>query len=172
MSTHIKIVNGSSANGQRIIGIDPGLVHTGWGVITKNGQQLAYVGCGVISPPKEAALAERLFYLSEQLHLVIEEFAPNKAAIEETFVSVNGASTLKLGQARGALLLTLSQHHLPIAEFSARMVKKSLTGTGKAEKDQVAMMVKTLLPTARSELDNMRHDALDALAIAICGAHH
>ncbi len=154
-----------------ILGIDPGLQKTGWGVISKDGPTLRYVACGIIKPNTKLALADRLFILNDELQRIIHHHKPCEAAIEETFVNANGQSTLKLGQARGAILLSLSLGGLSVAEYAATRVKKSLTGVGRASKDQVAMMVATLLPQARKEIEAAGEDACDALAIAICHAH-
>lgn len=154
-----------------ILGIDPGLQKTGWGVISSHNNSLKYVACGTIKPNNKAPLSERLFTLNEELQKIIALHNPAQAAIEETFVSVNGASTLKLGQARGALLLSLALAGLPVAEYAATKVKKTITGVGRAEKGQIGMMVRTLLPQARAELEKAGEDALDALAIAICHVH-
>lgn len=151
----------------RILGVDPGLVKTGWGIIDYKNGALSYVAAGTIAPPTKAALAERLFRLHEELHGIIARYQPHTAAVEETFVNMNAASTLKLGNARGAIVLSLAQARLPVAEYAALLVKKSVVGVGRAEKGQVGMMVKTLLPRC----DVMGADALDALAIAICHAH-
>lgn len=158
---------------QRIIGIDPGLTHTGWGIIEKSGSSLSFVGCGVVAVKAKASdnLAGRLLQLHEGVQAVLREYTPTHAAIEETFATPNGASTLKLGQARGALLLTLAQHGLLAEEYAAKVVKKALTGTGNAEKQQVLHMVGMLLPAARAALEGARHDAADALAIAITHAN-
>lgn len=155
----------------RIIGVDPGLVSTGWGVIEMRGSSLYFVGCGTISPKKDLPLSERLLTLHRDLSAVIAQYAPTHAALEETFVTANGASTLKLGQARGALLVTLAAAQLPVAEYAAKVVKKALVGTGSADKHQVSQMVGVLLPTARAPLTACKHDAADALALAICAAN-
>jgi crossover junction endodeoxyribonuclease RuvC len=155
-----------------ILGIDPGLNHTGWGVIRKQGSQLSFVACGVVSVPANAPLAKRLVTLSTAVAEVIHAHQPDSAAIEETFATPNGASTLKLGQARGALLLTLAQAGLEVGEYSALHVKKAVVGVGRAEKQQVAQMVALLLPGARDTLSHHKHDASDALAIAICHGNH
>ena len=154
-----------------VIGVDPGLVKTGWGIVKTDGFQLRFVACGVIKPSAKLALSDRLFVLCDQLHEVIRLHQPNQSAVEETFVNMNGASTLKLGQARGAILLSLSLAGLPVAEYAATEVKKNVTGVGRAEKGQVGMMVRTLLPHARGAMDGAGEDALDALAIAICHAN-
>ena len=151
-----------------ILGIDPGLQRTGWGVIKSQGNALSLIDCGVIKSDASDDLAYRVKLLSDELAKIISRYQPEEAAIEETFVSVNGQSTLKLGQARGALLLTLAQANLPIAEYAATLVKKSIVGAGRAEKSQVAQMVQILLPGCGKH----GHDAMDALAVAICHAHH
>lgn len=151
----------------RILGIDPGLVKTGWGVIDHHHGALSFVAAGTIAPPPKAVLAERLLYLHQGLHEVIVRYQPQAAAIEETFVNMNAASTLKLGNARGAIVLSLAVAGLPVAEYAALRVKKSVVGVGRAEKGQVGMMVKVLLP----QCDTSGADALDALAVAICHAH-
>lgn len=155
----------------RIIGIDPGLVSTGWGIIESKGSALTFVDCGTIAPDTKAPLSERLHALYADLTRIIELYKPTSAAIEETFVTANGASTLKLGQARGALIVTLAAKGLPVAEYATRSVKKALVGTGTADKNQVSQMVGVLMPAARAALAACKHDAADALAIAICHAH-
>lgn len=155
-----------------ILGIDPGLQKMGWGVIHKDSQTLRFVACGTIAPNVQLALADRLFLLNSELQRVMKLYQPNEAAIEETFVNVNGQSTLKLGQARGAILLSLSLGGLSVSEYAATKVKKSLTGVGRAAKDQVGMMVAALLPHARTDIEAASDDARDALAVAICHAHY
>lgn len=157
---------------ERILGIDPGLVSTGWGIVERCGSSLSFVDCSTIAPESKAPLAERLLTLYADLGRIITLYKPTSAAIEETFVTANGASTLKLGQARGALIVTLASHGLPVAEYATRTVKKALVGTGAADKHQVSQMVGVLLPAARAALAACKHDAADALAIAICHAHH
>ncbi len=149
-----------------ILGIDPGLQRTGWGIIVSKGNQLSFVDCGVIKTDNTLSTSDRLKTLNDGLSAAIAKYQPSEAAVEETFVSMNGASTLKLGQARGAILLSLSLASLPVYEYSATMVKKSVVGSGHADKNQVAMMVKTLLPKS-----DAKADAADALAVAICHAH-
>lgn len=161
-----------NASSIRILGIDPGLQKTGWGVVEQNGQSLRYVACGAIKPNPKLALADRLFVLNDELQRIIHLNKPDAAAIEETFVNVNGQSTLKLGQARGAILLSLSLGGLCVSEYAATRVKKSITGVGRASKDQMGMMVATLLPHARAEIELAGEDARDALAVAICHAHY
>ena len=156
----------------RIIGIDPGLVSTGWGIIESSGSALKFVDCGTIAPNPKLDLAERLLVLHCDLTRILTLYQPTMAAIEETFVTANGASTLKLGQARGALIVTLAAGGLPVAEYATRLVKKAITGTGTADKHQVTQMVGVLLPAAREALAACKHDAADALAIAICHAGH
>jgi crossover junction endodeoxyribonuclease RuvC len=152
----------------RILGIDPGLRHCGWGVIDQQGNALHFVAAGVIHPPAQEAITARLRYLHDGLQQVIHTYQPQEIALEESFVSLNGQSTLKLGQARGAIQLSVALSGLPLTEYAARLVKKSITGSGKADKIQMQTMVKLLLP--QSSTTNA--DAADALAIAICHAHH
>lgn len=152
----------------RILGIDPGLRHCGWGIIDKQGSGISYVACGAIHPSPSLSLTERLRILHTALTDVIGKYHPHQAALEETFVSVNGQSTLKLGQARGAIQLTLALAELPVSEYAARLVKKSITGSGSADKHQMQAMVKLLLPHSKAD----SADAADALALAICHAHH
>lgn len=156
----------------RIIGIDPGLVSTGWGIVESKGSSLSFVSCGTIAPKTTLTLSERLLVLHRELTALLETHQPHHAAIEETFVTANGSSTLKLGQARGALILTLSASGLAVAEYATRTVKKAIVGTGTADKNQMGQMVGVLLPAARTALAASKHDAADALAIAICHAHH
>ncbi len=152
----------------RLLGLDPGLRHTGWGVIEAEGSRLRHIGNGAVDSDEDRPIEERLLQLCEGIARVIAEFRPLEAAIEETFVNMNAASTLKLGQARGAILLAPARAGIPVAEYPANLVKKSLVGTGHAGKEQVAMMVRTLFPGC--ELQGP--DAADALAVAVCHAHH
>lgn len=152
----------------RIIGIDPGLRHTGWGIIEVEGTRLSYVACGVVEPTPSLPLAERLAAIHEGLRCVIHDHAPKEAAVEETFVNKDPRATLKLGAARGVALLVPAQAGLPVAEYGANHIKKTVVGAGHAEKGQVRMMVKVLLPKAEFRTDDMA----DALAIAICHAHN
>ena len=152
----------------RILGIDPGLVKTGWGVIDHSGSSLKFVACGLIKPTSTIPLAERLCTLSHGIKRIIEEYNPDDCAIEETFVNKNPISSLKLGHARGALMLTVSLAGINLAEYAATLVKKSITGVGRAEKNQIIMMVKQLMPTAKIDSE----DAADALAVAICHSSH
>ncbi|WP_189427322.1 crossover junction endodeoxyribonuclease RuvC [Devosia pacifica] len=152
----------------RIIGIDPGLRRCGWGVIEVEGSRLSFVECGTIRPPTEGELAERLAVLHRELDAVLGRMRPLEAAVEETFVNKGPRSALTLGQARGVVLLTPAIRGLPVAEYAANLVKKSVVGTGHAAKDQIGLMVKTLLPGSKAG----DADAADALAVAICHAHH
>lgn len=152
----------------RVLGLDPGLRHTGWGVIDVAGNRLSHVADGVVHAPTDMALAERLVALFRQLNTVLERFRPDEAAVEETFVNRNPTSTLRLGVARGVALLAPAERGVPVAEYSANMVKKSVVGAGHAEKEQVQLMVRRLLPGCAIA----EPDAADALAVAICHAHH
>lgn len=152
----------------RIIGLDPGLRRTGWGVIDVLGTRLTYVASGTILPPEDAPMGQRLVALHTGLCEVLERFAPQEAAVEETFVNMNPSSTLKLGQARGVVLLAPAGRGLPVAEYAALLVKKSVVGAGRAEKAQVRMMISVLMPKAAPETE----DAADALAVAVTHAHH
>lgn len=150
-----------------VLGIDPGLQKTGWGVISSNNHQLSFIACGTIATKSKDDMPSRLKELHDKLAEVITLYKPDEAGLEETFINVSGSSSLKLGQARGALMLTVSLASLPLYEYSATQVKKSVVGNGHASKEQIAMMVKTLLPTS----DAKGADASDALAIAITHAH-
>ncbi len=152
----------------RLLGLDPGLRHTGWGVIDVDGSRLRYVADGAIHPATDKAMAERLVELHDALTRIIAEHKPQEAAVEETFVNQNASSTLKLGLARGVALLVPALAGLAVAEYPANLIKKSIVGAGHAEKAQVQMMVRRLLPGC---LLNSA-DAADALAVAICHAHH
>ena len=151
----------------RVLGLDPGLRHTGWGVIDVAGNRLTHVADGVASVPTDLPLSERLVALFRQIAEIVERFRPDEAAVEETFVNKNPASTLKLGVARGVVLLAPAERGLPVAEYSANLVKKSVVGAGHAEKSQVELMVRRLLPGCTV----VKADAADALAVAICHAH-
>jgi crossover junction endodeoxyribonuclease RuvC len=154
-------------NAIRILGLDPGLRRTGWGVVVIDGARLSHVAHGVIAPPVDGAFAERLLFLFEAITEVIVLHAPHEAAVEETFVTANGSSTLKLGHARAAALIAPARAGLPVAEYAAKVVKKAVVGTGGADKAQVAFMIARLLPTAGGPTE----DAADALAVAIAHAH-
>ena len=152
----------------KILGIDPGLQKTGWGIIESEGHRLSFVSCGLVKSTASKSLPERLAQLDQGLFDVIERFQPDQAAIEETFVNNNPASALKLGAARGAAMVVPARLGLVVGEYPANLVKKSVVGAGKAEKDQVGMMIRTLLPAC----GDIGEDEADALAVAICHAHH
>ena len=152
----------------RLLGLDPGLIRTGWGVIDADGNRLRYVACGLIAVPEKDSLGMRLAGLFRALNDVLDRFAPDQAAVEESFVNRNPASTLKLGLARGVVLLAPAARGLPVFEYAANLIKKSVTGAGHAEKRQIEAMVRRLLPGAAADSS----DAADALAAAICHAHH
>jgi crossover junction endodeoxyribonuclease RuvC len=151
----------------RLIGLDPGLRNTGWGVIDSEGSHLRFVACGVVQSDAALSLAERLCELFDGVSAVIREWQPLEAAVEETFVNKNPNSTLKLGQARGAVLMAPAKLGLAVIEYGANHIKKSVVGVGHAEKQQVELMVARLLPGVTATAD-----AADALAVAICHAHH
>lgn len=151
----------------RVLGLDPGLQTTGWGILDINGTALHHIAHGHLTTQATLSLSQRLSALYTQLCTVIQTYSPHEAAVEETFVNKNPASTLKLGMARGVILLAPAHEGLSVYEYSANRVKKALVGAGHADKTQVAMMVRTLLPTAGPVVK----DAADALAIAICHAH-
>ena len=151
----------------RLLGLDPGLRVTGWGVIEVHDGRLRHIGNGVVRTRSGDPIGDRLVALFDGVRAVIEELQPEGAAIEETFVNRNPQSALRLGLARGVVLLAPAHAGLPVAEYAANQVKKSVVGAGHAAKEQVAMMVATLLPQARAE----SADAADALAVAICHAH-
>jgi crossover junction endodeoxyribonuclease RuvC len=151
----------------RIIGLDPGLRHTGWGVVAIDGNRLGHVADGAIHPPAAGSLAARLVALFEGLGEVMAAYRPDEAAVEETFLNRNPGSTLKLGAARGVVLLAPALRGIPVAEYSANLIKKSVVGAGHADKHQIETMVRMLLPGVVAAAD-----AADALAVAICHAHH
>ena len=150
-----------------IIGLDPGLGTTGWGIVAKSGSRLSHIANGQIRTDPKAPLAERLVTLDRELADIILAHRPDSGAVEEVFVNSNPQSTLKLGQARGVCLLALARAGMPVAEYATRLVKKALVGTGGADKAQVQAMLKVLLPGVRLA----GADAADALAVAICHAH-
>jgi crossover junction endodeoxyribonuclease RuvC len=152
----------------RILGIDPGLRRTGWGVIACEGNRLSYLACGSVETSERAALAVRLVAIHDGLSRVIEEFRPDEAAVENTFVNKDAGATLKLGQARGIALLIPARAGIAVAEYAPNLVKKTIVGAGHAEKKQIRVMIGVLLPKA----DPQSEDAADALAIAVCHAHH
>lgn len=151
----------------RVLGLDPGLRVTGWGVIEAWDNRLRHVADGVVRSDESLSLAERLAQLHRGILAVIAAHAPDTAAVEETFVNCNPASTLKLGQARGVVLLAPALAGIAVAEYQPSVVKKAVVGTGGAAKAQVGMMIRTLLPGAVLEAA----DAADALAVAVCHAH-
>src|SRR5215472_1545841 len=152
----------------RILGIDPGLRRTGWGVIEADDNRLIYVACGSAETDDTASLAERLVSLHDALGRVVEEFRPDEAAVESTFVNKDASATLKLGQARGIALVVPAKAGVPVAEYAPNLVKKSIVGAGHGDKAQVRMMIGVLLPKA----DPASDDAADALAVAVTHAHH
>lgn len=152
----------------RLLGIDPGLRFTGWGLIDVEGNRLMHVADGVIATDNTLSVPARLKILHDALMALLMLHRPAEAAVEETYVNRNGTATLKLGYARGVALLTPALAGVPVAEYAAKTVKLAVVGTGGAEKEQVTMMVRRLLPAATIR----RADASDALAVAICHAHH
>ena len=151
-----------------ILGLDPGLGTTGWGVIRKEGNRLSHIDNGEIDTDAKLPLANRLLLLDAKLSAIIEAVRPDAVAVEEVFMNKNPQSTLKLGQARGVVLLNAAKARVVVTEYAARLVKKSVVGTGKADKAQIAAMLRTLLPG----LKLAGEDAADALAVAITHAHH
>lgn len=152
----------------RIIGIDPGLRRTGWGMIASEGNKLHFIGCGIVTSHDKAPFAIRLRQLHDGLGAVLDAHSPQEAAIEETFVNKDAQATLKLGHARGISMLVCALRDLPIAEYAPNQVKKTIVGVGHAEKSQIHHMVRMLLPKADPDSD----DAADALAIALTHAQH
>lgn len=152
----------------RILGIDPGLRKTGWGIVVSEGSKLSFVACGCIESDGAAPLAERLRQLHDGLQRVIAAQKPHEAAVEETFINRDPQSALKLGQARGIALVVPALAGLDVAEYAANLVKKTVVGVGHADKKQVQAMIRVLLPKAETS----SADAADALAVAICHAQH
>jgi crossover junction endodeoxyribonuclease RuvC len=152
----------------RILGIDPGLRRTGWGLIAAEGNRLIYLACGSVATNEKLSLAERLVTIHDGLVRVVDEFRPDEAAVEATFVNRDATATLKLGQARGIALLVPAKAGVLVAEYAPNLVKKTIVGAGHAEKAQIRLMVGVLLPKA----DPQTEDAADALAIAVTHAHH
>jgi len=152
----------------RVIGIDPGLRIMGWGVVDSIGARLVHVANGRVTSDNDLSMGERLVQLHDGLSAVLKQYAPQTAAVEETFVNKNPTSTLKLGLARGIAMLVPAQAGIPVAEYAANAIKKSVVGVGHAAKEQVQMMVQRLLPGVTLA----GPDAADALAVAICHAHH
>ncbi|MBV8792394.1 MAG: crossover junction endodeoxyribonuclease RuvC [Pseudolabrys sp.] len=152
----------------RILGIDPGLRRTGWGLVEADGNRLIYVGCGSVETRERDDLGERLVAIHDGLARIIDEFRPDEAAVENTFVNANAAATLKLGQARGIAMLVPARAGLSVCEYAPNVIKKTVVGAGHGDKGQIRMMIGVLLPKA----DPPSEDAADALAIAITHAHH
>ncbi|MFD2236128.1 crossover junction endodeoxyribonuclease RuvC [Aureimonas populi] len=152
----------------RIVGIDPGLRRTGWGVVETLGNSLRFVASGTVTSDNKLDLASRLRQLHDGLAQVIHAHQPHEAAVEQTFVNKDATATLKLGQARGVAMLVPALAGLPVAEYAPNAVKKAVIGVGHGDKKQIHMMVKVLLPKASFDTD----DAADAIAIAICHTHH
>jgi crossover junction endodeoxyribonuclease RuvC len=152
----------------RILGLDPGLQHTGWGLVEHDGFRLRFLADGVVSTSPGEALSLRLLALHRGLAEVLSAWTPDEAAVEHTYVARNPESALKLGQARGVVLLAPALLNIPVAEYQATAVKRAVVGKGHAAKEQVQAMVRVLLPGAAPG----RADAADALAVAICHAHH
>lgn len=152
----------------RILGIDPGLRRTGWGLIDVEGNRLIYVACGSVATNDKGDVATRLVQIHDGLARVIDEFRPAEAAVEATFVNKDAGATLKLGQARGVALLIPARAGISVAEYAPNLVKKTIVGAGHADKAQIRVMIGVLLPKADPSSD----DAADALAIAVCHAHH
>ncbi len=156
------------ANTIRILGIDPGLRKTGWGIIVQEGTRLSFVACGTVTSDNARSTAERLRQLHDGLSEVLGQYRPDEVAVEETFVNKDAQATLKLGHARGVALLVPALSGLAVAEYAANLVKKTVVGNGHADKKQIGMMIKVLLPKS----DPKTEDAADALAIAITHAQH
>jgi len=150
-----------------ILGLDPSLACTGWGIVRSEGARLSHIANGQIPTDAKAPMAERLHHLHDAVFAVIGQYDPDRAAVEEVFLNKNPQSTLKLAQARGAVLAACGRASLPVAEHAARLVKKAVVGTGAAEKTQVQAMLKVLLPGVAV----VGADAADALAVAIADAH-
>ena len=151
-----------------LIGIDPGLTHTGWGVISEDSGRLAYIASGRISSPASAPMADRLAGIFVEIQRIVALYRPTSAAVEQTFVNRNPTSALKLGQARGVALAALAASGLTVGEYAANVIKKSIVGAGHADKDQIQAMIRVLLPRA----GDLTPDQADALAVAITHAHH
>ena len=152
----------------RILGIDPGLRRTGWGIVEIAGNRLGFLGCGSVTTSERDTLAERLLAIHDGLMRILDEFHPDEAAVEVTFVNKDAKGTLKLGQARGIAMVVPARAGVPVAEYAPNLIKKSIVGTGHGDKAQVRMMIGVLLPKAAPSSD----DAADALAIAVTHAHH
>lgn len=153
----------------KILGVDPGLRYTGWGVITKKGNNISYTASGVISPNVKAEYHNRLEYLHTELLGVIEEYTPDVVAVEQTLVNSNAKTSIKLGEARGVILLAPALKKLKVYEYLPKTIKKTVTGNGNADKTQVQQMIKIILPKAN--IINQKKDVTDAISIALCHAY-
>ncbi len=151
----------------RILGIDPGLRHTGWGIVESTGSRLQHVAHDVIQADDQLPMAQRLSFIYERLTHILQTYSPHEAAVEEVFVNQNPLSTLKLGMARGVTLMAPAHYGISVAEYGANKIKKAIVGTGHAQKEQIETMVSFLLPGVKAT-----KDAADALAVAICHAHY
>jgi len=152
----------------RILGIDPGLRRTGWGVVEIAGNRLGFIGCGTVATSNEESLAARLVVIHDGLMRILDQFRPDEAAVEATFVNKDAKATLKLGQARGIALVVPAKAGVPVSEYAPNLVKKTIVGAGHCDKAQIRMMIGVLLPKADPSSD----DAADALAVAVTHAHH
>jgi len=151
-----------------IIGIDPGLIKTGWGIINKIDNQVKYIASGTIKTNTKLSLSERLLNIYNEVNELIKTYKPNNFSIEETFVNNNPLSSLKLGHARGVTILAAALNNIPVFEYSPNLVKKTLTGAGKAEKQQMVAMIKYIFPCISPKTE----DEADALCIAVCHCNH
>lgn len=152
----------------RVLGIDPALRNLGWGVVEVVGNTYTHIASGTISVPTAQTLAERLAHIHREVSRLVETYEPHEAAVEEVFVNMNPASTLKLGMARGVALMVPALYNLPVSEYTPNNIKKALVGSGHASKDQMNLMVKQFLPKAGDASGKLAPDAADALAVAIC----
>ena len=152
----------------RILGIDPGLRRTGWGIVEIAGNRLGFLGCGSVTTDNQEPLAARLVVIHDSLTRILDEFRPDEAAVEATFVNKDAKATLKLGQARGIAIVVPAKAGVPVSEYAPNLVKKSIVGAGHGDKAQIRMMIGVLLPKADPSSD----DAADALAVAVTHAHH
>jgi len=152
----------------RILGIDPGLRRTGWGMVAIAGNALSFLGCGSVTTDERDALAARLVAIHDGLMRILDQYRPDEAAVEATFVNKDAKATLKLGQARGIAMVVPARAGVPVAEYAPNLIKKSIVGAGHGDKAQIRMMIGVLLPKA----DPASDDAADALAIAVTHAHH
>lgn len=148
---------------KRIIGIDPGLLHTGWSILETNGSERKYIASGVVLAPKNTNLSKRLFFIFDNISKICSTFQPNECSIEITFVNNNPTTTLLLGHARAAAIVAIASHNIPVFEYEPNKIKKALTGAGHADKNQITKMIQILLPTAKPKTS----DESDAIAIAL-----